>query len=104
MFALVAPYSKTGLEKYLAWFHYWSSRVKGYKAISVLVNRLLKYAHFIPFKRVYISRKMAGVFTKEIVRLHWVLQSIVNDKDPLFISPLLEEAILVARKSLKDEF
>ena len=59
---------------------------KGFEAIFVVVDRLSKYSHFIPLKHPYTARKVAEVFTKEIVRLHGVPQSIVSDRDPLFIS------------------
>lgn len=64
---------------------------KGYEEIFVVVDRLSKYGHFIPLKHPYTARKVAEVFTKEIVRLHGVPKSIVSGRDPLFISLFWKE-------------
>jgi hypothetical protein len=59
---------------------------KGFKAIFVVVDRLSKYAHFILLKRPYSARSLAETFTKEVVRLHGILESIVSDKDPTLLA------------------
>ena len=74
---------------------------KGFEAIFVVVERLSKYSHFIPLKHPYTARKVAEVFTKEIVRLHGVPQSIVSDRDPLFISVFWKELFRLQGTILK---
>lgn len=59
---------------------------RGFEAILVVVDRLSKYSHFISIKHPYTAKSIAEIFTKEVVRLHGVQNSIVNDCDPLFIS------------------
>lgn len=52
----------------------------------IVVDGLSKYIHFIPINHPYITRKIAEVFAKEIVRLHGIPQSILSDRDLLFIT------------------
>ncbi|GAU42077.1 hypothetical protein TSUD_326550 [Trifolium subterraneum] len=64
---------------------------RGYEAILVVVDRLSKYAHFIPLKHPYTARSIAEVFAKEIVRLHGIPLSIVSNRDPIFMSNFWKE-------------
>ena len=59
---------------------------KGNDAIWVIVDRLTKSAHFIPFKTGQFMDKMAKLYNDEIVRLHGVPKSIVSDRDTKFVS------------------
>jgi hypothetical protein len=59
---------------------------KGYQAVLVLVDRLSKYSHFILLKHPYTAKSIAEVFAREVVRLHGISKSLVNDRDPLFVS------------------
>jgi hypothetical protein len=51
-------------------------------AIWIIVDRLTKSAHFIPYKVNDLMQKMALLYIREIVRLHRVPISIVSDRDP----------------------
>ena len=55
-------------------------------AIWVIVDRLTKFAHFVPFRIGTKVHTMADMFIKEIVRLHGFPTSIVSDRDNRFIS------------------
>ncbi|XP_024955833.2 uncharacterized protein LOC112498625 [Citrus sinensis] len=63
-----------------------STLVPGYTVIMVVVDRLLKYSHFIPLKHPYTALTVAKAFVREILRLHGVPPSIVNDRDRVFLS------------------
>jgi hypothetical protein len=52
----------------------------------VVVDRLTKYAHFIPLKADYSSKVVAEVFMNQIVKLHGIPKSIVSDRDKVFTS------------------
>ena len=57
-----------------------------YDSILVVVDRLTKYAHFIPWKEKGNAKNLAKVILKEIIANHGIPQSIISDKDKLFTS------------------
>ena len=58
----------------------------GHDSIWVIIDRLIKSAHFLPVKTTNSGEKYAKVYIVEIVRLHGALMSIVSDRDPKFTS------------------
>ena len=50
--------------------------------IWVIIDRLMKSAHFVPVQMDYSMDRLAEVYVDEIVRLHGVPLSIVSDRDP----------------------
>ena len=58
----------------------------GNNAIWVIVDRLIKSAHFLPMKVKFSMDRLASLYVKEIVRMHRVPVSIVSDIDPRFTS------------------
>jgi hypothetical protein len=52
----------------------------------VVVDKLSKYAHFIPVKSTCKAIDIAQVFMKEIFRLHGMPKEIVSDRDTKFTS------------------
>jgi hypothetical protein len=58
----------------------------GHTVVMVVVDRLSKYAHFVPMKHSYKAAIVAQVFVSYIVRLHGIPTSIVSDRDRVFIS------------------
>ena len=59
---------------------------RGHNAIWVIVDRLTKSAHFIPFRVGQSTEVLAERYMQEVVRLHGVPESIVSDKDNRFTS------------------
>ena len=59
---------------------------KGNNAVWVVVDRLTKSAHFIPFRVGQSTEFLADKYIREIVRLHGVPVSIVSDRDTRFRS------------------
>ncbi|KAA3461274.1 DNA/RNA polymerases superfamily protein [Gossypium australe] len=55
-------------------------------SVWVIVDRLMKSAHFIPIRVDYSLQKLAKLYVAEIVRLHGVPVSIISDRDPRFTS------------------
>ncbi|XP_075515437.1 uncharacterized protein LOC142550084 [Primulina tabacum] len=59
---------------------------RGCDAIWVIVDRLSKSAHYIPYDRTCTYKKMAKMYIDHVVRLHGVPVTIVSDHDPRFAS------------------
>lgn len=58
----------------------------GFSVILVIVDRLTKYAHFIPVKHPYTTASIAQLFLDHIVKLHGLPSTIVTDRDTIFLS------------------
>ena len=50
--------------------------------ISVIIDRLTKSAHFIPFRIDYFMDRLDELYVKDIILLHSVPLSIMSDRDP----------------------
>jgi len=60
--------------------------IQKFDSLWVIVDRLTKYAHFLPINIRYSLEKWAELYIREIVRLHGIPTSIVFDRDPRFTS------------------
>ena len=58
----------------------------GHDGIWVIVDRLTKTSHFLPFKTRWSVSKLADLFVSKVVRLNRVPISIVSDRGPRFTS------------------
>jgi len=63
---------------------------KGLDSIWVIMDMLMKSAHFIPINIRYSLERLTSLYVYEIVRLHRVPTSIVSDRDPRFTSRFWE--------------
>jgi hypothetical protein len=61
--------------------------------ILVVVDRLTKYAHFIPLRHPYTAASVAKAYLDNIVKLHGVPASIISDRDKVFTSAFWRELI-----------
>ncbi|GKB20453.1 ty3-gypsy retrotransposon protein [Tanacetum coccineum] len=64
---------------------------KGKVAIWVIVDRFTKYAHFLALSPGYTAASLAKLFLTDIYRLHGLPNTIVSDRDPVFLSRFWKE-------------
>lgn len=59
---------------------------KGSEVIWVIVDRFSRYGHFLALSHPITAKGLAMVFFEQIYRLHGMPESIVSDRDSLFLS------------------
>jgi len=64
---------------------------QGFTIIMVIIDRLSKFAHFIPLNSDVNSKKVAEVFIQNVVKLHGIPKSIVSNRDKVFISSFWQQ-------------
>lgn len=69
--------------------------------IYVVVDRLSKYSHFFPLQYTYAAKQVAKIFFDGIFKLYGMPQSIVSDRDSIFLSKFWQELFDLQGCSLK---
>jgi hypothetical protein len=62
-----------------------------YNSIWVIVDRLTKFAHFIPVNTNYNVQKYAEIYVARVLCLHVVLKTIISDRGSQFIAHFWEQ-------------
>ena len=57
-----------------------------YNAILVIIDRFIKYAKIIPYKKEYTVDQLDYLILNRLIRHHSILKTIISDRDKLFIS------------------
>nr|GEZ73632.1 Ty3/gypsy retrotransposon protein [Tanacetum cinerariifolium]GFA55587.1 Ty3/gypsy retrotransposon protein [Tanacetum cinerariifolium] len=59
---------------------------KGFSVVIVVVSRFSKYSHFAALPTSFSAYKVAEVFVEAIIKHHGIPETIVSDRDPIFVS------------------
>jgi hypothetical protein len=57
-----------------------------YDLILIVIDRLTKYAYFIPYKKESTVEELIYTFNRNIITNHGILEEIISNRDKLFIS------------------
>jgi hypothetical protein len=66
-------------------------KVQGKDSIFVVVDRLLKFAHFFSIATDFNAAQVADLFFREVFKLHGLPKTIVSDSDSSFMSTFWQE-------------
>jgi hypothetical protein len=66
---------------------------EGANSILVVVDRLTKYAHFLPLRHPFTAASVSKVFIDNVVKLHGVPLTIISDRDRVFTCHFWRELI-----------
>jgi hypothetical protein len=68
--------------------------------IMVIVDKLSKYAHFIPLHHPFSAKTIAQAFLDHVFKLHGMPVQIISDRDPIFTSTFWKKLSQLAQVTL----
>lgn len=71
-----------------------------YNCILVVVDKFYKYSHFIPLSHPFTAHSVAMDFMEYVYKLHGLPESIVRDRDRIFVSTFWKELFSMAGTQL----
>jgi hypothetical protein len=74
---------------------------KQFNCILVVVDKLTKYAHFLPLRHPFTASKVTDIFVDNIFRLHGLPLSLISDRDPIFTSQFWQSVFRATGTQLK---
>ena len=74
---------------------------QGKSALLVVVDRLSKYAHFLPIPHPFTATQVAQVFLDHVYKLHGLPKTIVSDRDKIFMSLFWQSLFKMLQVQLK---
>ena len=76
------------------------ARSRGKDTILVVVDRLSKYAHFLPLSHPYTAVTVAQLYFDHVFKLHGMPKTLVSDRDKIFVSHFWQELFRLQHTSL----
>jgi hypothetical protein len=67
------------------------SKSDGADVILVVIDKLIKYGHFLPLSHPYTALQVAKLYFNNVYRLHGLHQAIISYRDKIFTDNLWQE-------------
>lgn len=74
---------------------------KGFMVILVVVDQFSKYAHFRTLPTSFNAHKFAELFMEIVVKHHGFPNTIMSDRDPIFVSQFWKQLFAFSGTTLK---
>lgn len=74
---------------------------QSYNCILVVVDKFLKYAHFLPLSHPFTALQVATLYMNNIFRLHGLPEAMISDRDKVFTSHIWQELFRLLRIDLR---
>lgn len=72
-----------------------------FSCVLVVVDKLTKYAHFIPLSHPYTALQVAQAYFENVFKLHGMPEALVSDRDPVFDSKVWHTLFKLSRTELR---
>jgi hypothetical protein len=79
-------------------------RSRSANCILVVVDKFLKYSHFLPLLHPFTAAKVVAVFLDQVHKLHELPKAIISDRNRIFISHFWQELFKLAGVTVMDSF
>ena len=57
-----------------------------YDTILVIVDRLIKLSHLVPFNKKYTAEQLGFIILDRLIRYYGILEALISNRDKLFTS------------------
>ena len=57
-----------------------------YNSIMVIVDRLIKFLYYLPYKEAINTEELTYIFYRNIISIYRLLTEILSDRGPIFIA------------------
>ena len=74
---------------------------KGFDSILTVVDRFTKMVHFLPCTKTITSQETTDLLMREVFRHHGLLDDIISDRGPQFISKFWRHIFKILHSSCK---
>jgi hypothetical protein len=73
----------------------------GFTSVLVVVDKLTKYAHFLPLAHPYAAAQVAQLYIDNVFKLHSMPTALISDRDSVFTSKLWQSLFKLSKTEMR---